>query len=407
MNILVVSQYFWPENFRINDLCLGLAERGNKVTVLTGMPNYPEGRLYRGYGLQGPWREMHRGISVVRVPMVTRGEGSRARLALNYVTFALLASVLGPLRLREAFDAVLVYEPSPITVGIPAAVMRRLRGAPMLFWVQDLWPESLRATGAVKSAWVLRAVGRLVRWIYTRSDLVLVQSRAFRAPVESAGVTADRIRYFPNSAERIEVSDTAHAPPVLREIPEGFRILFAGNIGVAQDFATILRAAEIARTQADLRWLIVGDGRQRDWVAGEISRRKLGDSVLLLGRYPVETMPAFYAAADALLVTLRRDPIFALTIPSKLQSYLAAGKPVLAALEGEGAAILQEAGAGVATPPERPELLAREAIRLSRLPAEDRAAMGERGRDYYERHFARERLLDQLEGWLREAATHP
>jgi colanic acid biosynthesis glycosyl transferase WcaI len=400
MKVLIVTQYFWPESFRINDLAIGLAERGHDVTVLTGLPNYPEGRLFAGYGARGPWRERHRGIEIVRVPIVPRGRGGRLRLGLNYVSFALSASLFGALRVRNAVDAVLVYEPSPVTVGIPGALMRWLKAAPVLFWVQDLWPESLRATGAVRSRWILAAVGRLVRWIYARSDYVLVQSRAFVGAVASAGVPAERIRYFPNSAERSEGGAARAAP-----LPEGFRILFAGNIGAAQDFVTILRAAELARAEARLRWIIVGDGRQRAWVEREIARRGLQDTVCLLGRHPPEAMPAFYAAADALLVTLRRDPIFALTVPSKLQSYLAAGKPILAALDGEGAAILAEAEAGLVAPSERPEALAEQAIRLSRTPPAERARMGESGRRYFARHFERERLLDQLEGWLGEAVA--
>jgi len=405
MNILIVTQYFWPENFRINDLARGLVERGHRVTVLTGLPNYPGGRFFAGYGASGPWREAHEGIEVIRVPLLPRGGGGRTRLLLNYLSFALSASLLGPWRVRAAADAIFVYEPSPITVGIAAAAMKRSKGAPLLFWVQDLWPESLRATGAVRSAWLLALVGYLVRWIYRRCDLILVQSRAFIPTIEAASVPSDKIRYFPNSAERVEAAPRDGEKDLFARIPDGFRILFAGNIGAAQDFPTILRAAELARGEAPLRWIVVGDGRQAEWLREQIAARSLGDCVFLLGRHPLEAMPGFYAAADALLVTLRRDPVFALTVPSKLQSYLAAAKPVLAALDGEGASIVEEAGCGYVAPTEAPEVLAAQALKMYRTAAQDRARMGASGRTYFEANFERERLLDNLERWLREAGA--
>jgi|SRR5688572_15123541 len=407
MRIVIVTQYFWPESFRINDLALGLRSRGHEVTVYTGKPNYPEGRFFRGYGFFGRSTEDYQGVKVIRVPLLPRGGGGPARLVLNYLSFALLASLLAPLRCRGEYDAILVYEPSPITVGLPAVVLKWTKRAPLLFWVQDLWPENLEATGMVRAPWVLHLVARFARFLYRRSDLVLVQSEAFTAPIRALGIEAAKIRYYPNSAESLyrPVAADAPPPPGQPSLPDGFRVMFAGNIGAAQDFETILGAAELTREERGVHWTIVGDGRMHSWVAAEVARRGLAGTVHLLGRHPLESMPPLFARADAMLVTLRNEPVFALTIPSKLQSYLACGRPILAALDGEGARVVREAGAGVAVRPGDAPALAAAALELARMPRAEREAMGERGRRYFERHFERALLLARLEGWGRELTS--
>jgi glycosyltransferase involved in cell wall biosynthesis len=402
VRILIVTQYFWPENFRINDLARGMVERGHEVTVLTGQPNYPQGRIYPGYHAFSTHDEFS-GIPIRRVPLIARGKARGLRLAANYSSFAVMATVLGPLRCRGPFDVLFAFEPSPITVGIPAAALRRWYGVPLLFWVLDLWPDSLVATGAVRSPWVLKSVDRLVRSIYAHCDRVLVQSRRFIPHVQQRGVGADRISYFPSWAE--EVYQPIELPADAferRDLPPGFRILFAGNVGVSQSFETILDAAERTRSLPDLRWVIIGEGRQRCWLQQQIRTRNLSETVSWLGARPVENMPRYFAAADALLVTLKRDPIFSLTIPGKLQSYLACQKPILAALDGEGAAIVDESGAGHAGPSEDGQTLAEHAVALYRASPVQRAAMGLRGRAYFEQNFQRRRLLDRLETLFQE-----
>ncbi len=405
VKVLIISQYFWPESFRINDIALGLKERGHDVTVLTGKPNYPGGDFFSGYGYFKRAREDYHGISVRRVPLCPRGRGGSLRLALNYLSFALLASVLGPWRCREGYDAILVYEPSPITVGLPAVVMKWLKGAPVLFWVQDLWPESISATGAVRSPLALGLVERLVCWIYRGCDRILVQSEAFVEPIERLGVERERIHYFPNSAEGIyQPLRLEESAPERARIPAGFRVVFAGNIGKAQDFETILGAVERLKTYQDIQWVILGDGRMLSWVAEQVGRRNLADTVHLLGRHPVESMPRYFALADVMLVTLRDEPIFALTIPAKVQSYLACARPVIAALRGEGARVIREAGAGLTPPPEDPDALAEAVLAMYSMPVAERRAMGARGREYFEAHFERNVLLQRLDDWMKELA---
>jgi glycosyltransferase involved in cell wall biosynthesis len=405
VHVLIVTQYFWPESFRINDLAVALRERGHTVSVYTGLPNYPGGRLFDGYSFGGPYTQDYEGVRVVRVPLIPRGPGGPVRLALNYTSYAFMAAMLAPFRCPRDPDVVLVFEPSPVTIGIPARLIRRVRKAPLVFWVQDLWPESLEATGAVRSRTLLRSVDRLVRWIYRGCDLVLVQSRAFIAPIIAQGVEPMRVRYFPNSAESFYVPVVLPADaPERRELPPGFKVMFAGNLGSAQDFPTILAAAELLRDDDRIQWVIVGDGRIKGWVESEIVRRGLEGRVHLLGQRPPQDMPRLFSLADVLLVTLRREPIFAQTVPSKVQSYLACGKPIIAALEGEGAKIVEEAGAGFAVPPEDPRALA-DAIRSTAgLAPATLARMGETGLAYFRAHFARDRLVGQLETWLAELA---
>lgn len=401
MRILIVSQYFWPENFRINDLAQELSRRGHNVTVLTGNPNYPEGKIFSAFRADPGAFARFGDIPVVRVPVVPRGRSS-LRLLLNYVSFAVSASLLGPWHLRgRSYDAIFVFQTSPITVALPAVLLRRLKRAPMLMWVLDLWPDTLSAIGVLKSPRLLALVGQLVRFIYRRCDRILVQSRAFTPKIATLAGGSDRVRYFPGWAEPIFEGDVTHSSAVeFAPYADVFKIVFAGNIGEAQDFPAILDAAEALHDTLSVRWIIVGDGRAASYVRNEIARRGLSDRVVLLGRFPLDRMPEFFTGADALLVTLRKEPIWSLTIPGKVQSYLAAGKPLLAMLDGEGRRIIEEAGAGFVAPSGDGRALANQVRRLMALTAEQREEMGQRGAAYGAREFNRSRLLQNLEGWM-------
>ena len=406
MRLLIVSQYFWPESFRINDVARGLRARGHDVRVLTGMPNYPHGRLFPRYGWFRPAREDFDGVSVLRAPIITRGRSKNLRLALNYLTFALSASIVGPLRLRGAIDAVLVYEPSPITVGVPGLVMGALKRAPVLLWIQDLWPETLEAVGVRAGGLAARVGGWLSDCIHRRCDLLLAQSRAYEARLVARGIERARIEYLPNWAEDMvrALEDARAAPDPMREIT-GFRIVFAGNIGSAQSFETLVDAAMRLREAKDIKWIVLGDGNMRAWLEAEIGRRDLGETVRVLGWHAPHTMPAYFAHADALLVTLRSDSVFGLTVPSKVQTYLACAKPILGALNGEGAVILEESAAAFMGPAGDARSLAENALRLARTSPEERDRMGRAGRAYCEAHFDRQRLLDRLESSIQRLVT--
>lgn len=400
MRLLVVSQYFWPENFRINDLVAELVRRGHQVTVLTGLPNYPEGKVFPQYREDSDSYSHYEGAEVVRVPLTPRGQGG-LRLILNYLSFAFSASALGLWKLRgRKFDAIFAYEPSPITVGLPAVVMRAVKQAPLTFWVLDLWPETLQAIGVVRSPLLLRIVGKLVTFIYKRCDLILAQSNSFIPQIKKYAGEERRVAYFPSWAEAI--FDQQELAPA-REVPVqpgSFNVMFAGNIGDAQDFPAILTAAESLKSHGHIRWLIVGDGRMARWVADEIKRRQLQDCVLMLGRHPVERMPSFFKHANTLLVSLQDTPIFSMTIPGKLQSYLAAGIPVVAMLNGEGAEVLVRSQAGVACAAGDSVGLASAVLTLSQMTESELAKMGANGRHISAHEFGRDKLIDALEVWL-------
>lgn len=400
MKLLVVSQYFWPENFRLNDLVAEMVRRGHEVTVLTGVPNYPEGKVDPRFQADPMGFAEYEGARIIRVPMLPRGTGA-LRLLLNYISFAVSASILGPWKLRrQTYEAIFVYQLSPVTSALPGVLLRAIRRVPMAMWVLDLWPETLSAVGVVRSRWLLAMVGRLVSFIYLHCDLILAQSNSFIPAIRNYAGKGRRVEYFPSWAESIFRDAEVGPAPEVPVVPGSFNVMFAGNIGDAQDFPSILRAAEILRQYPAIRWLIVGDGRSAAWVSAEIGRRDLAGQMAMLGRFPLERMPAFFRHADALLVTLKDTPIFAMTIPGKMQAYLATGIPLLAMLNGEGAKVVSDSGAGLACAAGDAEGLAQAVLTLYRMPPQQRAAMGLRGREAYMREFERDLLMDRLESKL-------
>jgi len=401
MHILIISQYFWPENFRINDLAVGLKERGHDITVLTGVPNYPSGRFFPGYGIFKRHMETYKGVKVLRFPLIPRGKGRAWNLAMNYMSATVISCLLAPFYCRDKYDLIFVPQLSPVTVGLPAIVMKKLRSLPILFWILDLWPESLSATGALNSSRALAIVRYMVRYIYSQCDRILISSRGFRQSIETTGGYTGVIDYFPNWIEpEYAVSEGGEQKTVLPDLPEGFRIMFAGNIGVAQDFETVLLAAERLREYQDVHWLILGDGRNAEWLRGQVEARGLDKQFHLLGRYAAEAMPAFFAQADAMLVTLKRQPSLALTVPGKIQSYMACGKPIIAGLDGEGARLVAESGAGLTAPSGDVDALAAAVLAIYQMPKEQREEMGQCGRVYCEANFERNKLIERLEKWM-------
>lgn len=386
MRILVLSQYYWPESFRITEVVESLRRVGCHITVLTGQPNYPQGEVFAGYGAGGFGAQQHEaGYSIYRVPLVPRGRAGALGLVANYLSFVLSASLLGPWLLRKQhFDVVFVYAPSPIIQAIPAVWLAFIKRAKLVTWVQDLWPQSLEATGFVRNRRVLAMVAVLVRWIYRRCDLLLVQSQAFISPVKAmAGKTP--VQYHPNPGE-LAFGEAGSSGPSAFVLEPGFNVVFAGNLGTVQALGNVLDAAELLLPHADVRIVLVGSGSRCEWLQQEVIRRQLGN-VQLAGRFAPDAMPGILAQASALLVSLVRSPIMSQTVPSKVQAYLAAGKPIIASLDGEGARVLEESGAGVSCPAEDAVALAQAVLRLRARPSEELQRMGEAGLVYYNQHF--------------------
>lgn len=402
MRVLVVSQYYWPETFIITAEVARLRAQGIEITVLTGKPNYPGGDVLPGYSAWSVQREWHEGTEIVRVPIIPRGRNSALRLVLNYMSFVLSAALLGPFVLRgRSFETVFVYALSPIVQALPAILIARWKQARLVLWVQDLWPESLSATGFVKNRRILAIVGHVVRFIYCRCDRILVQSRAFRAPVTALTDDPDKIHYLPNPVPDLAMPSAISeaCQSLADEIDASFSIVFAGNLGRAQALDLVLDAAQRLRDLPDVRLFLIGSGSMEPWLRAEVSRQGL-TNVTLPGRFPSEAMPILLPKASAFLVSLRAEEIFAYTVPSKLQTYFAIGRPVIAMLEGEGAAILNEAGAGITCPPGDAEALALAIRTMYETSARDRQAMGAAARAYFEAEFAPDKITAALKRHL-------
>ncbi|MEN8638948.1 glycosyltransferase family 4 protein [Pseudomonas sichuanensis] len=397
MKILVLSQYFWPESFIINDIVRTLDEQGHEVVVATGKPNYPDGDIFEGYQAGGTQRERYLDrVDVVRVPLWPRGAGGAKNLILNYLSFVLAGLFCLPWLLRKRqFDAILVFAPSPILQAIPAIPLKWIKGARLALWVQDLWPESLAATGFVKNAAALRMVGWLVRGIYRCCDTLLVQSRAFVEPV-SRYAPLEKIVYYPNSMDsRSEVAATVLPEPLVDVLAKHFCVVFAGNLGTAQALDTLVEAAVQLRDDPDVRLVLVGSGSRLAWLQSQ--KEVLGlDNLVLPGRFPMESMPAIFERSAVLLVSLSDQEIFAQTVPSKIQAYLAAGRPIVASLNGEGAKVVIEAGAGMVSAAEQAEPLVSNLLRMRAMDKDEREQMGRSGRKYFNVHFDMDAQVKRL-----------
>lgn len=399
MRVLLVTQYFHPENFKSNDVAFELARRGYDVTVLTGLPNYPQGRIYEGYGIFRKRKEIIDGVKVYRTLVIPRGDGGGVRLALNYLSWAFIASLWAFfMAIFHRYDAVIVHETSPVTQGFPALVVKWMQRIPMFFWVLDLWPESLQAAGNINNRFVIDFFTGVTRLIYRNSDKILMSSNGFRKSILEKGDFADKLVYFPNWAEDI-FSGTAEAEVPL--MPEGFKVMFAGNVGEAQDFESVMKAAELLKGTG-VRLVIVGDGRRKEYVDSYIAEKGLSDVVYMMGRHPLEAMPAFFSKADVLFLSLKNDYIFTLTTPAKLQAYMASGKPVLAMIDGDARQLIEDSGCGLACNAGDAEAFALSVMKMKEMPEDELRAYGLRGRSYFDAHFRKDGCIDNLCSLLEE-----
>jgi len=396
MKVLIISHYFWPENFQINDFAKGLNEKGCEVSVLTGLPNYPSGNFYKGYTYFKKNREINDGITIYRSPVIPRGDGSGFRLFLNYISLALFASIR-VLFINEKFDKILVYGASPVTTGIPAIIAKYRFKAPIFFWVQDLWPESITSAGGIKNKYIIQLTDGLTKFIYRHCKKILVQSKAFISYILKQGVDKNKLIYLPNTTsnyyKKVEVKNKfqnlmPHNSPIL---------MFAGNIGEAQGFQTIIKSAALLKDlDVKVNWVILGEGRQKESMIRKINDLGLQKYFFFLGSYTSDEMSYFFTHADALLVTLKKSSIFSLTIPNKIQSYMACSKPILASMDGEGARIILEAKCGYASPAEDHVSFTNSITRFLKLNTEEKNLMASNARLYFETEFDREKQLDNI-----------
>ena len=394
MKILVISQYFYPENFRINDLVFSLKKRGHDIELLTGKPNYPKGDYFKGYSWKNPKMEEIEGVKVHRANLILRKSGGGLRLFLNYFSFIIFA-FFKILKLKGNFEKVFIYAPSPITVGILGIIAAKKFRCKSYLWVHDLWPESVRVAGGIRSRLVLGIVNQMTKLIYKFSNVILVQSPEFKTYIKNQNVADSKLIYYPYYAEDF-YKVVKKQKNYLEQFPKGFNILFAGNIGIAQSFDTIVSAFEKLK-EYNTNLVVLGDGRDKSRIQKLIQKKGISNKFYFLGSRPPEEMPYYFACADALLITLKKADIFSYTIPGKLQSYLACAKPIIGALDGIGKKIIEESKSGFCANAENSDELSKILLQLSIFPKDELDNFSKNALFYFKNNFAKDKLLLELE----------
>lgn len=398
MKILAVSQYYWPEPFNVAEICEELAARGHGVTVLTGLPNYPEGAVYPGYEGHDVLSQHRNGVEIIRVRNFPRKTGPVARVR-NYYSFSRRASARSR-NLPDDYDVVLSFIISPVMSANPAIAYARRTGTPLLHYVIDLWPECLLAGGITKSSPIYRHYGKVSRRIYGAGDRLAVTSPLF---TEYLGCLLDaepETVFLPQFAEDdfFKPVDADSAPPEGYS-SGGLHLTFAGNVGSAQSVETVVRAAALLRGEGGYTFHVVGSGSELEPCRG--LAKKLGaDNVVFHGRLPFEAMPSIYAHSDAMVATFADLPMLAYTLPRKIQSYMAAGRPVVGAVAGEARRVIEDAKCGFCCDAEDAGGLAACCRKLRALSGDERERLGFAGRAYCSDRFARNRFFETLESEL-------
>ena len=387
MKILVVCQYYKPEPFRISEICEELVKRGNEVTVLTGLPNYPMGEIYEGYRKGKKRDEVINGVSVHRCFTIGRKQGVVHRF-LNYYSYA-ISSTRYAKKIREKFDVVFVNQLSPVMMANAGITYKKRNRVPLILYSLDLWPESLEWGGINRSSPIFKYFHRVSKKIYEQADCVAVTSKLF-ARYFADEFNINQVEYLPQFAEDIFSSDIVEN----ERTGEDINLVFAGNIGVAQSIVTMIKAADLVKDIGRLKWHIVGDGSELNRLKNLSSSMHM-DNVVFHGRKPLEKMPEIYAKADAMLVTMQKSSILSYTLPGKVQTYMAAGKPIIGAIDGETALIIKEAQCGFCSDAEDAEALSENVRRF--IASDAKEQMGRNARSYYDRHFSKEKFMEDLD----------
>lgn len=389
MRILVVCQHYWPEPYPLRDICEELIARGHQVDLITGVPNYPLGYIYPEYRKGKNRQQVHNGVNIHRVFTIGRRNNVLFRF-LNYFSFA-ISSVLYACHMKETFDVVFTNQTSPVMMSGAALAYGKKHGKKVVLYAMDLWPASLAAGGIRETSLIYRVFHSVSKWIYRGADRILITSEMFRNYLcHEFGIDERIIKYHP------QYTEIAFEKNPLTE-KNTVDLMFAGNIGAAQCIPTILKAAELLKDQQQLRWHIVGDGSEL--AASQKLAEKMGlSNVFFHGRKPQEQMPEYYAMADAMLVTLTADPLISMTLPGKVQTYMAAGKPIIGAANGEIPRTIEKSGCGFCASAENAEELAKAVRTFLEYP--DKLALGKNARQYYLENFSRKRFMDDLESEL-------
>jgi colanic acid biosynthesis glycosyl transferase WcaI len=405
MRILIITQWFEPEPaFKGLAFASALRDRGHEVRVMTGYPNYPGGVVYPGYRIRGIMHEMMDNIRITRLPLYPSHSKSRIGRIFNYGSFALTAVLYG-LLIRFKPDVIYVYHP-PLTIDISACIISKLRGVPLLVDVHDLWPDTLVSTGMVTRRSTLAFIGAAARHVYRRAAVITTCTPGFRARLLERDLAPDKVRLVYNWCNEAKLRQRSSTPPAILEQLRGkFTVVYAGNMGPAQNLSCVLDAAAKLRTvRPDIAFVCVGSGIDVATLKQKARQLEL-HNVHFLPQMPMEEVGHVLDAADAVLVHLRDDPLFAISIPSKIQAYLFAGKPIIVGVKGNAAALVEEAQAGIAVAPDDAAAMADSIATLATMPVAQRVAMGERGRAYYDAHLSFHVGVDKMEAALEAAAS--
>ena len=406
MKILVFSQLYHPETATITELCERLVEQGHNVTVMTGIPNAPKGEIFQGYGFTKKLREIINGVDVRRNWLIPRGSGNNLRMSINYLSFVLFCS-LGIIRLaKNSYDIILVNQLSPITVALPAILYKWISKKKIVMWIHDLWPDSVIAAKAMKEGFFYRLIDRLVKFIYRQCDFFLPQSKAMLNTLNDRGLSDSKMKYLPNPIDSNFSPSTSESrrkkPSIMTDIDDKFSIMFAGGIGLAQDFDTILNAAVKLKDLKNLQILIVGDGRDKLRAESLSKSLDIASFVHFLGQHPIDEMPDFYDQADFMMVTLRDTAIFSVTVPLKIQTYMASGKPIISNVKGEAARVIKQANCGYSVNPEDSEALAQAIRNATCLSTIEIDKLGANARAYFNLNYSTPVIIDRFESVCHE-----
>ena len=394
-NILIISPLFNPEMNRVNDIVDYFLDNKYKITVLCPIPNYPQGKYYKNYGIFKKRYEKINDLTIFRVLVYPRKNGSKINLFFNYLSFIIFSIIPAIILSFKKFDLIFVNQLSPITIAIPGIIIKKIKRTPLVMWVTDLWPESVKDGGNLKSNFLPNMLLPIVKYIYKNCSEILVSSRSFINSV-SEKTNNKKITYMPQWSEEIftknSKSNFIYEP---MEKIEGFKILFAGNIGVAQDFDTLINAMKKIK-DFNIHLVVLGEGRAKKDALKKVKKYALENSISFLGSFPLETMPYFFNQSDALLISLKKSEIFSKTIPSKTQPYMSSGKPILTNADGEVSQIINEAKCGLTSDSGNYIALSKNMIKLSNLSKEELSLMAQNSKNYYKENFERKDILMTL-----------
>lgn len=400
--ILFVCQYFYPETFRGNDIAFHLAEEGHDVHVVTGIPNYPKGKFFPGYGLFKKRHEVIKGVRVTRLPLVPRGEDKKIMLMLNFFSFFIVGCFWMLFHtLWHKYDLVFCQQLSPVMMSSPAVLYKKMRHVPLYTWVLDLWPESLTAAGGINNKYILGFFNWFVKSEYKNSDKILTSSKNFDQSILKYGDYKDKVIYYPQWSDGASNASGLNfvLPEKLQELSSNgdFIVMFAGAVGEAHGMECNMQAALKTKEYKNIKWVIVGDGRRLDWVRSFVKDNGLNDTVITLGRFPSESMPLFFEKAEVMLVSLTDSPLFNMYSPAKIASYMAAERPIIAVLNGEGGEVIKAAECGWNVNAGDADSLADLVIKLSSTDMCELKDKGRKGKEYYNKFFTKEKCLKKLD----------